>query len=160
MYTSLSLKLRVTNSISFILFSPGEIKPFVYGDFIGKTATITLFGKAEELVVQLLSEHTVYFNSYFTVIEFKLVKLTLNVSVFPACNLNILSSDSPVFVVILNDKSFTLILAIGFELLLVKSDKEKPITDININIIVAINIYLDLLLLFIILIVFVNFSFK
>ena len=41
-----------------------------------------------------------------------------------------------------------------------KSDKEKPITDININIIVTINIYLDLLLLFIILIVFINFSFN
>ena len=124
MNTSLILELRVNNSISIILSFPGVIVPFIYVDFIGETATITLFGKIEELVVHLLSEHTTYFNSYLTLIPFRLVSLTLNVSVFPACNLNILSSDSPLFVVILNDKSFTFMLATKAELLLLKNDKE------------------------------------
>lgn len=74
--------------------------------------------------------------------EFKLKILTLNTSKLLASSFNTLSSDSPELVDKLNDRSLTLILAIIFELFLLKKDKEYPIIDINNNIIVTINIYI------------------
>ena len=64
--------------------------------------------------VQFWLLHNSYVNSYLTSILFKLVNIILNCSILPACKCNILSFDWPLFVVILNDKSLTFILAIFF----------------------------------------------